>query len=400
MYQRLGVTDQVSSCATLGARVVGREALPALREAWMRLAAAMRRPSPFSSWEWHAAWSETLGRDCDLTIVLVEDGTRIAGILPFASGGVVARPRHGGRVLEFGAFAQAYPDQLEPIAAPVEEAAVLRCALGALARHGGFDCLRFPLASETSALPALLASCGGGWRMRRCDSSVAPYAMLDPGFEDFLARLSANERYKVRSRTRKLLAHPGVSYRDFTACGAVQNLAMLRLLHAARAQQMGRISTFDDDCVQEFHARFLALYPRESVLFRGLCAADEPFAIFYGFRAGARILYFQLGYDPNWSKHSPGLVLLSEVIRESCEAGFAEFDFLQGSEPYKRTWARAGRRLLELQLFAPTLRGWLHRELDHVAARIRDVIVTPSAPDSVEIQTGKSLSAGAEKGNC
>lgn len=393
------MVDQGISHATLGTRIVGREALPALREPWTRLAAAMGRPSPFSSWEWYVAWSETLGRDCDLTIVLVEDGTRIAGILPFALGGAVARPRHRGRVLEFGAFAHAYPDQLEPVAAPAEEAAVLRCALGALARRRGFDCLRFPLASETSALPALLASCGGSWQLRKRDVSVAPYAMLDLSFERFLMRLSSNERYKIRTRTRKLLARPGVEYRDVTARGTAENLVMLRRLHAARAQDRGRISTFDNGGVQEFHARFLALYPREAVLFRGLYAAGEPFAIFYGFRAGARVLYFQLGYDPAWSRYSPGLVLLSEVIRESCEAGCAEFDFLQGSEPYKRTWTNAGRQLLELQFFAPTLKGRVHRELDQIVVRIRNTIRKHPASDGDPIPAREPSSAGAGEGS-
>lgn len=385
--------------AALAVRVVGREALPALREHWMRLAAAMGRPSPFSSWEWHVAWSETLGRDCDLVIVLVEEDARVVGILPFASGDALARPRHGGRVFEFGAFASAYPDQLELIAAPAQEAAVLRCALGALARRGGFDCLRFPLTSETSALHGLLASCGGGWRLRARVASAAPYAVLEPSFERFLAGLSSNNRYKIRSLTRKLLAYPGVDYSDLTEHGSSENLAALRRLHAARAQQKGIVSTFDEDRVQEFHARFLALYPRQAVMFRCLRARGEPLAIFYGFRSGARVLYFQLGYDPAWSKHSPGLVLLSEVIRESCEAGCAEFDFLQGSEPFKRIWARVERRLLELQLFAPTTRGRIHCELDRVAAGVREAMLVRRGR-CVSKASARELPIGSARKGC
>lgn len=375
----LSVDDPSTPRAPLGARIVGREALPALRESWTRLVAAMGRPSPFSSWEWHTAWSETLGRECDLTIVLVEEGARVVGILPFASGGAVARPRHRGRVLEFGAFARAHPDQLEPIAAPAEEAAVLRCALGALAHRGGFDCLRFPLASETAALPGRLASCGGGWQLRERVTSAAPYAVLSADFGQFLAGLRSHKAQKIRALARKLLAHEGVTYGLLAGRSTEESLAVLRRLHGARAQEKGIVSSFDEEGVQEFHLRFLALYPQEAVMFRGLCVAGEPFAVFYGFRAGGRVLYFQLGYDPEWSKSSPGLVLLSEVIRESCEAGCAEFDFLQGSEPYKRTWARTERRLLELQLFAPTLRGRVCCELDRVAGRLRDAMLVRRA---------------------
>jgi len=96
--------------------------------------------------------------------------------------------------------------------------------------------------------------------------------------------------------------------------------------------------------------------------------------MFYGFVVAGRMFYFQLGYDPAWSDSSPGLVLLSQTIRETFGMGCREYNFLQGNEPFKATWTKAARALHDWTIYAPTLNGRLHRELDSMASRARSSI--------------------------
>jgi CelD/BcsL family acetyltransferase involved in cellulose biosynthesis len=60
-------------------------------------------------------------------------------------------------------------------------------------------------------------------------------------------------------------------------------------------------------------------------------------------------------------------VLLSQTIRETFGLGLREYNFLQGNEPFKATWTKAARSLHDWTIYAPTLNGRLHRELDSMA---------------------------------
>ncbi len=48
-------------------------------------------------------------------------------------------------------------------------------------------------------------------------------------------------------------------------------------------------------------------------------------------------------YDPDHSKHSPGRLLLEDLMKASYERGDVEFDFLIGEEPYKFQFATHNR---------------------------------------------------------
>ena len=48
---------------------------------------------------------------------------------------------------------------------------------------------------------------------------------------------------------------------------------------------------------------------------------------------------YQLGYDAEYAKYSPGKGLIGAMIRDATERGYAVFDFLRGDEPYKASYA-------------------------------------------------------------
>jgi CelD/BcsL family acetyltransferase involved in cellulose biosynthesis len=353
--------------AGLRVRILGREALDTLRDSWTALWLKLPAATPFNSWEWAAAWLATLGKDVDARFVLLESGDTLRGILPLADA------RRGGlmfvapRTLRFCGVDLAYPDQLEPVVDPADLPMFLDLALGAVFREGGLpSTLHLPMIAEDSPTQTALGSLAN-YRTSSRVVSVAPYLPVAGTFEEFLGTLSSNERYKIRNRTKKLLTGKGVEYGEVPDLTPVQALSFLRTLHAKRAQQKGIESTFDTDAVQDFHAELLRIFPRERIVFRCLRKDSEVFAMFYGFVVANRMFYFQLGYDPTWSDSSPGLVLLSQTIRETFGMGCREYNFLQGNEAFKSTWTKAARPLHDWTIYAATLNGRLHRELDSAA---------------------------------
>ena len=79
----------------------------------------------------------------------------------------------------------------------------------------------------------------------------------------------------------------------------------------------------------------LALPTREGVALWFLEAAEGPIAAFVCLEWNGTVGLYNSGFAPERASLSPGLVLLSHVIRDAIARGRARFDFLRGEERYK-----------------------------------------------------------------
>lgn len=70
-----------------------------------------------------------------------------------------------------------------------------------------------------------------------------------------------------------------------------------------------------------------------------LKVGDEVVATAWNLISGRRLYYMMAGYeDGKWRRHSPGWLLLEELVNWSCRNGIAVFDFGIGDEAYKLKW--------------------------------------------------------------
>ena len=96
--------------------------------------------------------------------------------------------------------------------------------------------------------------------------------------------------------------------------------------------------------------------------FTMLILNDEPIAYHYGFLHNSTLYYFTPTYDTDYSRYSPGSILMYRLINRAY-SNLAEFDFQNEVEPYKTTWAtgmyeRAALRILsEKRLIEVTVLG-------------------------------------------
>jgi CelD/BcsL family acetyltransferase involved in cellulose biosynthesis len=352
--------------------IVGREALAGLRAEWNDLCQGMEFATPFATWEWADGWLQVIGRDSHVLIAIARRDGRAVGILPLARHGSAWLP-----ALSILGVDQLYPDHIALLAAgEVSKDMVAVLLRAALAAAGSLARIDLPMVAADSGMNRACAEAGLPSRVRA--AGIAPYLPIGGSWEKFLAGLSSNERYKIRNRTKKRFAVPGVRFGAVAESEIPAVLARLRVLHASRASQKGIESSFDRDDVQQFHARLVTALPADSLTFRCLWSGDEIFAVFYGFTLQGRLFYFQLGYDPAWSDRSPGIVLLSEVIREAHERGCTEFNFLQGDESFKWTWTKQSRTLNNWSFYSPGAVGSLRKTgeagLDRLKATIKGLL--------------------------
>lgn len=335
--------------------------IAASRDAWNALVEQMPFPTPFATWEWVTTWQRQFDTATRPMVLFVRSGGRLVGVLPLARRAAGL----GGSILELAGVAEVGADHADVIAAPDHAPACLVAIEAHLRTVGGWSELRLPLVTADSALHPGRSAFAPTLKKHVRQRTVAPFLPLRGTFEEYLKTLSSNERYKLRSRSRKLFALPGVAYRRFERDQRSQALGLLFDLHGKRSEDKEIVSSFARPEVGAFHRRLLESMPWDRVVLRGLCQGDKVFAMFYGFRVGGRLFYFQLGYDPAWAPHSPGLVLLTRTIEEAFDEGCTEYNFLQGDEPFKLTWTKQSRALHDCRVFSPGLAGlarcrWQH----------------------------------------
>jgi CelD/BcsL family acetyltransferase involved in cellulose biosynthesis len=78
-----------------------------------------------------------------------------------------------------------------------------------------------------------------------------------------------------------------------------------------------------------------AFMPLEWLRMDFLEIADRAIASTFGFVLDDVFYLYNSAYEPDAARLSPGLMLVSELVKESIEKGLKRFDFLRGPERYK-----------------------------------------------------------------
>lgn len=328
-------------------------------EAWDALCAAARVRSPFLSWTWQRHWASVFATDRRLDVRLVMD----------AEGGLVAvLPLYetvpGVLELIGGADVSDYLDLVAR--AGLEDEAWCALLQSRAAGRERWVLHAVPAASPTvRALPALAGSCSLAVTVEleeRC-----PVLTLPSTWDDYLASLSGKHRHELTRKIRRFEREvpDGRVVAVHRADEVAARLGDFLALH--RASRVGKAKFMDERMEAFFRAAIPALAAREGVRLWLLEAGDEPIASFICLEWDDTVGLYNSGFAPARASLSPGLVLLSHVIRDAIARRRARFDFLRGEERYK----------LE---FEPTLEDVYRVEIASTAAGLSRPAPTRQAP--------------------
>lgn len=110
-------------------------------------------------------------------------------------------------------------------------------------------------------------------------------------------------------------------------------------LHRARWAQKFSPGVLNEHSVREFHRKIAPALLRKNVLrlyslrLNGICIASA-----YTFFEREQTLCYLHGYDPEFSRLSPGTLILATVIEDAIREGKQWVNFLRGEEGYKKSW--------------------------------------------------------------
>jgi CelD/BcsL family acetyltransferase involved in cellulose biosynthesis len=296
-------------------------------EAWDALLAASRLRSPFLSWTWQAHWAEAFASDRRLEVHRVTDGDGdLVAVLP------LYEQAPGALELIGGADVSDYLDLLAR--AGREEDAWTALLQSRPAESEPWILHAVPAASPTvSALPTLAGSCSLTVTVER--EERCPVLTLPASWDAYLASLSGKHRHeltrKIRRFEREVPDGRVVSVQSAAEVGA--RLGDFLALH--RASRTGKAKFMDARMEAFFRAVIPALAARDAVRLWLLEAGEEPIASFICLEWDDTIGLYNSGFSPDRAVLSPGLVLLSHLIRDAIARGRQRFDFLRGEERYK-----------------------------------------------------------------
>jgi CelD/BcsL family acetyltransferase involved in cellulose biosynthesis len=310
----------------LSARVaLSLDQLAPYRAPWDELAVEAQRP--FSAPAWALAWWGHLRPDgAQLRVLIVEDGDRLAGVLPLFVSGRSYRPLGGGLA------------PVEPLSKAGAEEGVAEAAAGLLAsiepRPSTVELEGHGSAPDWSAM---LAPAWGGARRawRQVESEVPiPCVDLGEGFEEWMGEKSSSFRRDVRRNRRKLEEAGGV-FRFADEETVERDVGEFLRLHRMRRAGLGGTSLPDegvDGMLLEVAAEQL---PSGRFRLLSLELDGETIAAQLLLAAGREVSAWNSGFDEAHSSHSPSIQCLVHALADASERGERTMSLGPGGQDYK-----------------------------------------------------------------
>jgi CelD/BcsL family acetyltransferase involved in cellulose biosynthesis len=311
-------------------------------DAWDSLLAVSRLRAPFLSWTWQAHWAASFAADrrLDVRRVTDADGDLVA-VLP------LYEVAPGTMELIGGADVSDYLDLLAR--AGHEEEAWAALLQSRAAERDRWMLHAVPAASPTvRALSALAGSCSLSVTVER--EERCPVLSLPSSWDAYLASLSSKHRHELTRKIRRFEREvpDGRVVSVHTAGDVAARLGDFLALH--RASRTGKAKFMDARMESFFRSAIPALAARDGVRLWLLEAADEPIASFICLEWDDTVGLYNSGFSPGRAALSPGLVLLSHVIRDAIARHRPRFDFLRGEERYKLEFEPALEDVMRVEI--------------------------------------------------
>ena len=337
--------------------VEGRDGFVQLEKAWNAALGAGPHDEPMLRHEWMRAYIENFAPGATLRTFVARAGREIAAAVPL----IETRERSADTCFV----------PMTTWALPVNDHSQRGGLLLGRGWQAGLDLIWDRLQQEAGWDRLRLRDLPGGapdWRLRELAEEAghpcglwvslrSPYLALPKKYADVEAALEGKFRQNLRRRKRRLAELGQVEYEltegddalaDFFDIEASGWKGRDGTAIAQRPELVGFYTQIARDAAK-----------RKALALGILRLKDKPIAAHLSVVHAQRHYLIKIGYDESLHEHSPGQQLVSEAIRDSCERGLREFDFLGPCMDWKLDWESELRTHTWLTIFRPTQKGRL-----------------------------------------
>ena len=313
------------------------------RERWNGLLQAGSSPLVFLTWEWQHAWWQSFGRG-QLLLMAAEANGELVALAPFFT--------EAGMIYFVGSGGSDYLDFIGQTAEAEVVEALLEAARQSVPDFIGFVLYHLP-ESSPNRLRVERAARKLGLAFFEEGELAAP--ALEWSDQPEAALAAANKKSLVRheryfSREGRLdVGHwrRGEEIRP--------QLEEFFAQHQARWQHTPFPSLFCDQAQCAFYQRLTTVAAETGWLrFTRIDWNGRAIAFHFGFSYRRRFLWYKPSFDLSLARHSPGEVLLRQLLLAAVEEGAHTFDFGLGEEGFKSRFANRVHKVRTLGAYAPS----------------------------------------------
>ncbi|HJT31937.1 MAG TPA: GNAT family N-acetyltransferase, partial [Pirellulales bacterium] len=331
------------------------------RPAWQSLDDAVA--TPMETFDWIEAAVATFGNDGDVEVIVAHrDGLAVAAAPLIGLPGALGRRWHGlnyHRIYEPAGLASSSP---EALAALTEE-------LIGRGRPIFFERV-FADAPTRAALE--IATQRRGWT-RIGPQAATPWIPLDANWATPEDNISSRRRSDLR-RARKHAEQRGSVTTQSHVPGESEVDRLLDLaFDVERRSWKGEAGTaLALDRSGDFYRRYARAASRQGKLrIEFLHIADQTAAMQIGVVHQQRYWVLKVGYDPQFQRASPGILLMVEAIKQSVAEGLDAYELLGTVEAWIQVWTPHEHHCVSWRFYPRGVRGMiaLGADLAHKASK-------------------------------
>ncbi|NQT16541.1 MAG: GNAT family N-acetyltransferase [Planctomycetes bacterium] len=324
------------------------DAFVQLESAWRSLGNSAG--GPIEQYDWALACANSTPDDRRPEIVTVTREGRLTALVPLT----VKRVRGARRASMLGV--DEHHEPMDVLAADPESVARLAQSL---AEH------RLPITfgripAESPAVEAVRAAFRGRGSVIMRPQRGSPYISLDASWAQPEKRLSSRRRSDLR-RARRRAEELGQVTTEVLTPGQEELDALLDEAFEIESKSWKGEEGTALACnakEAEFCRRYARDAARQAVLRLCFLRIDgRAVAMQFAMVHGGGFWLLKIGYDADFARCSPGILLLSETIAYAAREGLATFEFLGQPEPWIEVWTERKRPCISLRVYPYNLGG-------------------------------------------
>lgn len=319
--------------------LITSETFESLAPEWEALVDAAPTATPFQRPRWHAAWLRSFRPAGEAIYLSIRQGEELIGAAALDLGPGGARELGDPEVRDYGG----------PVALPGAEPAVAAGILEWLREDFTRSLVVWGVVAD-GPWPAAFARAAEqfGWRFTVEPEAVCPGIDLPETFEAYVAGLGKHDRHELRRKLRNFEAAGTATFERLEGEAAIAQLDLLfAMMRASRPDK----AAFLTPTMEAFFRAAVREFAGEGMASLGVTLLDgRPVAATLCFEDATTSYLYNSGYDPAAAALAPGLVSKAWAIRDAIARGKRRFDFLRGSEEYKRRLGGSDRAVVRLVL--------------------------------------------------
>ena len=310
--------------------------------AWQRLLATGRSDVVFLTRQWQSAWSQSFHRG-DLLLIAAERDGEVVALAPLFA--------EAGMIYFVGSDSSDYLDFIGDIGDPETLDALLIEARRRVNDFIGFVFYHVPDDSDTGIRLEQAAARLG---LTIFEEGDLPAPVLEITRDIGAAEAAANKKSLLRherffSRNGSLTVQHLTDGQEILA-----HLDEFFAQHLERWSGTPTPSLFKDESHQRFYRNLTRAASHEGWLrFTRLDWDGRPIAFHFGFCYRGRFLWYKPAFAIDLARHSPGEVLLRQLLLAAVAEGAHTFDFGLGDEGFKSRFATRVNHVRNWGLYDP-----------------------------------------------